>query len=157
MKSKLRISKFAIETLSQIKNMDKIGNAIEKLYENKTLKSKVVKFYQRYWYVVFVWFMEIGFIEKQKKGKTFRKWLQAMFGGNGYATDGDFNEAQKILGKSLPSEWNKTEKNMGYIYIRDYMAEHFSKNKRNDYLLAGRYIDWELQNSKVTILVNNTS
>lgn len=125
-------------------DMDKIGNAIEKLFENKTLKSKVVKFYQRYWYVVFVWFMEIGFIEKQKKGKTFRKWLQAMFGGNGYATDGDFNEAQKILGKSLPSEWNKTEKNMGYIYIRDYMAEHFSKNKRNDYLLAGRYIDWEL-------------
>ena len=125
-------------------DMEKIGNAIEKLFENKTLKSKAVKFYQHYWYVVFVWFMEIGFIEKQKKGKTFRGWLQAMFGEIGYATLGDFNEAQKILGKSLPSEWKETEKNMGYIYIRDYMAEHFNKNKRNDFILTNRHIDWDL-------------
>lgn len=125
-------------------DMVKIGNAIENLLENEILKNKIKKFHQHYWYVVYVWFMEIGFIEIQKKGNIFREWLQAMFGGIGYATPGDFNEAQKVLGNSLPSEWKETVKNKGYIVIRDYMAEQFSENKRNDFKLTNRHIDWDL-------------
>ena len=123
-------------------DMEKIRKAIEELLDD--IESTNKKFYRHYWYVVFKWFMEIKFIEKQKKGDIFRVWLQAMFGEKGLANAGNFNEAQKKLGKSLPSEWKETEYNMEFIQIRDYMAKHFSKNKRNDYLLAGRYIDWEL-------------
>lgn len=131
-------------------DMEKIGNVIDYLLKKEFHKNKIGKFEKQFWYIFLQWFMEIEFIINEKPGSEFRKWLHAMFGEDGNATEYNFNGAQRKFGNLPPSKW-ESNKHIKFIYIRDCLAEKFSKDKRNKFLLTGRYIDWEL-NKKIKIM-----
>jgi hypothetical protein len=124
-------------------DMDKIKNGLESLLNKRTLSGNYLFSQQRHWFVVYMWFLEIGFITKQKQGEKFRLWAISMFGNKGYSTTYDFEGAARIY-KGNILEWNPIDKHEEFISIRDYLSEIFSKEKRNDYLIDGKFIYWNL-------------
>jgi len=121
-------------------DIKKVSNGLETLLGKKTPDGSLLFSQQRHWYIVYLWFMEIGFIEKKRKGKDFREWAKAMFGERGYSTENDFNEAKKIYKEDLPSQWKPIVNHHDYTDIRDWLGELFSKEKRQEYVINDRHI-----------------
>jgi len=86
--------------------------------------------------------LEIGFIEKKRTAKDFREWAMTMFGKRGYSTENDFSEARKIYKIEFPSQWIPIVDHDEYTDIRDLLADAFSKEKRQEYVIKDRYIYW---------------
>lgn len=119
-------------------DMDKIGNGLNSLFNNRNYIHQ-----QRYWYIIYQWFMELGFITSKRSGKDFRIWAIYMFGEIGYSTQDDFSKA-KAIAPGSPSEWKIISGHEDFILIRDILNGVFNKEQRNKYLMDGRYIDWNL-------------
>ncbi len=116
--------------------MDKIGRGLEVIFNNRIYHHQ-----QRYWYIIYQWFLEIGFITSRRSGKDFRIWAIYMFGELGYSTQDDFSKA---ISSTPPSTWGKVPGHEDFISIRNMLKEVFSIEKRNEFLADGRYIDWKL-------------
>lgn len=123
-------------------DMDKISKSIETLLEKKTPDCRLLFSQQRHWFVVYLWFWEIGFIVKKRTAKDFREWAIAMFGKRGYSTENDFSEAKKIYKGEFPSQWKPIVDHHDYTDIRDWLANEFSKENRNNFVIKDRYIAW---------------
>lgn len=119
-------------------DMDKIGCGLEQIFEKRTYNHQ-----QRYWYIIYQWFLEIGFITSRRSGKDFRIWGIYMFGEKGYSTQDDFSKA-KAIASTPPSTWERITDHDDFIAVRDMLKEVFHIEKRNEYLTDGRYIDWRL-------------
>ncbi len=119
-------------------DMDKIGRGLEVIFNNRIYHHQ-----QRYWYIIYQWFLEIGFITSRRSGKDFRIWAIYMFGELGYSTQDDFSKAKAIASTS-PSTWEKVPGHEDFISIRNMLKEVFPIEKRNVFLADGRYIDWKL-------------
>ena len=115
--------------------MEKVSNDIKTLLETKTPNDNFLFSQQRHWYVVYLWFLEIGFIVKKRTAKDFREWAMAIFGKRGYSTENDFSEARKIYKDELPSRWKPIVDHHGYTDIRDWLANVFSKENRNNFVI----------------------
>jgi hypothetical protein len=124
-------------------DMEKISTALQVLLDKEIRKGVLLFSQQRHWYVVYQWFLEIGFIEKMRTAKAFREWAMAMFGKKGYSTENDFSEAKKIYNGN-PTGWKPVVDHTDYTDIRNYLSREFSKEKRSEYLIKNRYIHWEL-------------
>ena len=105
--------------------------------------NRIYHHQQRYWYIIYQWFLEIGFITSRRSGKDFRIWAIYMFGELGYSTQDDFSKAKAIASTS-PSTWEKVPGHEDFISIRNMLKEVFPIEKRNVFLADGRYIDWKL-------------
>ena len=123
-------------------DMEKVSNGLERLLGEKTPDSSFLFSQQRHWYIVYLWFLEIGFITKKRTAKDFREWAMSMFGRSGYSTENDFSEAKKIYKDELPSQWTPVVDHHDYIDIRDWLANVFSKENRKEYVIIDRYIAW---------------
>lgn len=123
-------------------DMDKVGNGLETLLGKKAPNGSLLFSQQRHWYIVYLWFLEIGFIMKKRTAKDFREWAMAMFGKRGYSTENDFSEAKKIYKEEFPSQWKPIVDHHDYTDIRDCLANSFSKENRNEYVIKDRYIHW---------------
>jgi hypothetical protein len=119
-------------------DMDKIGKGLNSVFNDRNYHHQ-----QRYWYIIYQWFMELGFITSKRSGKDFRIWAVYMFGEKGYSTQDDFSKA-KAIASDCPSEWNTISGHEDFILVRDILNEVFNKEERNKYLIDGRYIDWNL-------------
>lgn len=124
-------------------DMKKISDEVLRLLDTKDKATDLVFTQQRHWYIVYQWFLEIGFIEKLRTAKIFREWTMAIFGKRGYATENDFSEAKKIYDGKL-SDWEPNSDHIDFIIIRNNLSDIFSKENRNKYLIKDRYIDWSL-------------
>lgn len=122
--------------------MNKVSNGLETLLGKKSPDGSLLFSQQRHWYIVYLWFLEIGFIEKKRTAKDFREWAMAMFGKRGYSTENDFSEARKIFKTEFPSQWIPIVDHHEYTDIRDLLADAFSKEKRQEYVIKDRYIYW---------------
>ena len=100
-------------------DMDKVGKDIKTLLETKTPNGSSLFYQQRHWYIVYLWFFEIGFIVKN-----------------------DFSEAKKIYKDEFPSQWKPIVDHHDYTDIRDWLANVFSKENRKEYVIKDRYIAW---------------
>lgn len=123
-------------------DMNKVSIGIKTLLETKTPYGNLLFYQQRHWYIVYLWFYEIGFIIKKRTAKDFREWAMAMFGKRGYSTENDFSEARKIYKDEFPSQWKPIVDHHDYTDIRDWLANVFSKENRKDYVIKDRYIAW---------------
>lgn len=123
-------------------DMDKVSKEIENLLEEKTPDGRMLFSQQRHWFIVYLWFWEIGFIVKKRTAADFREWAKAMFGKRGYSTENDFSEAKKIYKGEFPSQWEPIVDHHDYTDIRDWLANIFSKKNRNKYIIKDRYIAW---------------
>ena len=119
-------------------DMDKIGKGLNSVFNDRNYHHQ-----QRYWYIIYQWFMELGFITSKRSGKDFRIWAIYMFGEIGYSTQDDFSKA-KAIAPGSPSEWKIISGHEDFILIRDILNGVFNKEQRNKYLMDGRYIDWNL-------------
>ena len=133
-----------IKTFREGLDMEKISNDLEMLLEKKQPSGKTLFSQQRHWYIVYQWFKEIKFFTKERAGKDFREWTIAMYGKRGKSSEYDFSEAKKIF-KGEPSSWKLRTKYKDYTDIRDYLSKAFNKEKRNIYVIDGRFIDWKLK------------
>jgi hypothetical protein len=123
-------------------DMNKVSNGLETLLGKKSPDGSLLFSQQRHWYIVYLWFLEIGFIEKKRTAKDFREWAMAMFGKRGYSTENDFSEARKIFKTEFPSQWIPIVDHHEYTDIRDLLADAFSKEKRQEYVIKDRFIYW---------------
>ena len=105
-------------------DMDKIGKGLNSVFNDRNYHHQ-----QRYWYIIYQWFMELGFITS--------------IGEKGYSTQDDFSKAKGIA-SGRPSEWKIISGHEDFILVRDTLNEIFNKEERNKYLIDGRYIDWNL-------------
>ena len=124
-------------------DMDKIDKALRHLLTIKTTDGKRMLIENKYWFVVFQWFLEIGFIEKQRTGAKFREWLQYLYGERGFSTTSQFDEAKRVC-KGLPSLWKSLDVPDDFIAIRDKLSVVFAKNKRVEYHIDGQNIIWDI-------------
>lgn len=124
-------------------DMEKIGFTLNNILNKEIRKGDPLFSQQRHWYIVYQWFLEICFIEKRRTAKMFREWAIFMFGNKGYSTENDFSEAKKIYNGN-PFSWKPVVGHTDYICIRDYLSKEFNIEKRDEYVIKGRYIDWNL-------------
>ena len=124
-------------------DMDKIDKALRPLLTIKTKDGKRMLLENKYWFVVFQWFLEIGFIEKQRTGSKFREWTQYLYGQRGFSTTSQFDEAKRVC-KGLPSQWKPFDVPDDFIAIRDKLSTVFNKDKRGEYRIEGQNIVWDI-------------
>lgn len=124
-------------------DMGKIDKTLRPLLSIKTKDGKRMLLENKYWFVVYQWFLEIGFIEKQRTGSKFREWTQYLYGQRGFSTPSQFDEAKRDC-KGLPSQWKPIDVPDNFIAIRDKLSTVFNKEKRGEYRIDGQNIVWDI-------------
>ena len=124
-------------------DMEKIDKAIRPLLTIKSKDGKRMLLENKYWFVVFQWFLEIDFIRKQRTGSKFREWTQYLYGQRGFSTTSQFDEAKRVC-KGVPSQWKQFDVPDEFIAIRDKLSVVFNKDKRQEYRIEGKNIVWDV-------------